>query len=286
MDLTTLRTFLAAAETGSFAGAARRVNASPSSVTERIKQLEHHVGARLFDRDKRGCRLTSAGRKFLAPATQAVRAIDIARHEVALPDRFTQSISFGAQYALWDDRLLEWLAQARVDHPETAWRVASGASARLNRDLAEGFLDIAALYDPVFRRDFGSEILFDDELILVTGGDPDRWRESYVRIEWRQEAGAEIASRLDITPQSGLILDLGARSADWLKSHAMAGFMPRRSVAKSLLDGSLKIVANAPAFPFPAYICWNRSLEPALLAQIVMSLKGAKLDRYPGKAGL
>lgn len=278
MDIVTLRTFLAAAETGSFAGAARRVNASPSSVTERIKQLEHTMSARLFDRDKRGCRLTAAGKKFLAPATQAVRALDIARHEVALPDRFTQSISFGAQYALWDDLLLDWLAQARVVHPATAWRVSSGASARLNRDLAEGFLDIAALYDPVFKRDFGSEILFDDELVLVTGGDPDDWRDSYVRIEWGREMGSEIASRLDITPQSGLILDLGARSADWLKSHVMAGFMPRRSVAKSLRDGSLKIVVDAPAFPFPAYVCWNRGLEPTLVAQIVMSLKAAKLD--------
>ncbi|MXP43998.1 hypothetical protein [Allopontixanthobacter sediminis] len=88
---------------------------------------------------------------------------------------------------------------------------------------------------------------------------------------------AEIASRLDITPQSGLILDLGARSADWLKSHAMAGFMPRRSVGKSLLDGTLKIVADVPAFPFPAYVCWNRGLEPSLVAQIVMSLKAAVL---------
>ncbi|MEH6759507.1 MAG: LysR family transcriptional regulator, partial [Parasphingorhabdus sp.] len=49
MDIIAFRTFLAAAETGSFAGAAQRVNASPSSVTERIKQLEHHLGARLFD---------------------------------------------------------------------------------------------------------------------------------------------------------------------------------------------------------------------------------------------
>lgn len=278
MDITILRTFIAAAETGSFVGAARRVNASPSSVTERIKQLEHLVSVRLLDRDKRGCRLTAAGKKFLTPATQAVRAIDIARHEVALPDRFTRSISLGAQYVLWDQRLLAWLAQARIDHPDTAWRVSSGASARLNRDLAEGFIDIAAMYDPVFKRDLGSEILFDDELVLVTAGDPADWRDSYVRIEWGREMGAEIASRLDITPQSGLILDLGARSADWLKAHAMAGYMPRRSVAKSLADGSLTIVQDTPTFPFPAYVCWNRELDPALVAQIVMSLKAAKLD--------
>jgi len=278
MDTVTLRTFLAAADTGSFAGAAQRVHASPSSVTERIKQLEHRLGARLFERDKRGCRLTAAGKKFLGPATQAVRALDVARHEVGLPEKYTQSISFGGQYVLWDRRLMNWLGDARSSFPEIAWRVTSGASARLNRDLAEGFLDLVVLYDPVFRRDIGSEHLFDDELVLVTGGNPEHWREDYVRIEWGRGIGVEIASRLDITPESGLILDLGGRSGNWLIEHGMSGFMPRRSVAKWLLDGSLREVEGVPTFAFPAYVCWNRELEPKLVADIVMSLKSSALN--------
>ena len=278
MDIATLRTFLAAAETKSFSGAAQRVNASPSSVTERIKQLEHRLGARLFERSKRGCQLTAAGRKFLGPAAQAVRALDIARHEVGLPEHYTQSVAFGAQYVLWDRRLLDWLAEIRIARPEIAWRVTSGASARLNRELSEGFLDIAVLYDPVFRRDIGSEPLFEDELVLVTGGNPASWRDDYVRIEWGRGIGVEIASRLDITPESGLILDLGGRSGDWLIEHGMSGYMPRRSVAKWLLDGSLQEVDGVPAFAFPAYVCWNRELEPKLVADIVMSLKGSGLN--------
>lgn len=283
MDTAALRTFLAAADTGSFAGAAQRVHASPSSVTERIKQLEHRLGARLFDRDKRGCRLTAAGKKFLGPATQAVRALDVARHEVGLPERFTKSISFGAQYVLWDPRLMTWLAGARSAFPYVAWRVTSGASARLNRDIAEGFLDLVVLYDPVFRRDIGSEHLFDDELILVTGGNPELWRDDYVRIEWGRGIGVEIASRLDIAPESGLILDLGGRSGDWLIEHGMSGYMPRRSVANWLADGSLREVGNVPSFAFPAYVCWNREVEPTLVADIVMSMKGAGLNAASAK---
>lgn len=275
MDATALRTFLAAADIGSFAGAAQRVNASPSSVTERIKQLEHRLGARLFDRDKRGCRLTVAGRKFLGPATQAVRALDLAQHEVALPERYTRSISFGGQYVLWDQPMLRWLADIRSAKPEIAWRITSGASGRLNRDLAEGFLDFAVLYDPVFRRDIGSEPLFEDELVLVTAGDPASWRDDYVRIEWGRGLGVEIASRLELTPESGLVLDLGGRSAQWLIAHRAAGFMPRRSVATSLAEGILQQVRDVPSFPFPAYACWNREVEPALAAEILVSLKNA-----------
>lgn len=285
MDVVTLRTFLAAADTGSFAGAAKRVNASPSSVTERIKQLEYSLGARLFDRDKRGCRLTAAGRKFLGSAVQAVRALDIARHEISLPERYSRSISFGGQYVLWDRSLLRWLADIRAALPDVAWRVTSGASARLNRDLAEGFLDVAVLYEPVFRRDIGSEHLFEDRLVLVTAGDPENWRKDYVRIEWGRELGVEIASRLDLAPESGLVLDLGGRSADWLILRQMAGYMPQRAIAKWLDEGTLRIVEGAPSFPFPAYVCWNREVEPSLAEQVVASLKQSitaePFDREP-----
>lgn len=278
MDIGTLRTFLAAAETGSFSGAAQRVHASPSSVTERIKQLEYRLGARLFDRDKRGCRLTPAGQKFLRPASQAVRAIEIGRHEVALPERFTRSLSFGGQYVLWDNALMKWLANLRIEMPNLALRVQAGASARLNRELSEGFLDVAVLYDPVFRRDIGSEPLFDDKLVLVTGGCPEKWRENYVRIEWGQGMGVEIASRLDIATESGLLIDLGARSAKWLIENQMAGYMPMHSVKKLLLDGELALVESAPQFDYPAYICWQRDLDPNLVERVILSLKQGEIN--------
>lgn len=273
MDTTSLRTFLAAAETGSFARAAARVFASPSTVTERIKQLEFRLGARLFDRDKRGCRLTVAGQRFLRPAAEALRTLDIAQHEIGLPARYTRSIAFGAQYVLWDQRLLAWLAAARRAAPHVAWRVTSGASARLNRDLAEGFLDFAILYDPAFRTDIRADPLFDDKLILVTAGIARNWREDYVRIEWSHVLDAEIASRLDTAPRSGLVLDLGGQSADWLIARKMAGYMPRRIVDAHLRQGVLRKIDDAPEFEFPVYGCWHRDYDPASASAIMDSLR-------------
>lgn len=104
---------------------------------------------------------------------------------------------------------MDWFAQLRETMPDLAIRVSAGASARLSRDLGEGFLDMAALYDPIFRRDISAELLFDDKLILVTGGEIADWRRDYVRIEWGRGIGLEIASRLDLIPESGFVLDLG-----------------------------------------------------------------------------
>ena len=261
MDISAFRTFLAAAATGSFAGAAQRVHASPSSVTERIKQLEHRLGARLFDRDKRGCRLTAAGRRFLEPARQAVRAWDIARHDISLPDEFTRSVSVGGQYALWRDLLIEWLEEARALLPDVAFRATAGAAARLNRDLAEGFLDMAILYDPVFRKDIASEKLFDDRLILVSAAEQGDWHNSYVEIVWGQGLSVEIASQLDLAPEAGLVLDLGNQSARFLIDQKMCGFMPERLVAHHLESGELHLVEDVPSFDYPAYVCWRRDME-------------------------
>ena len=273
MDIVAFRTFLAAAETGSFAGAAQRINASPSSVTERIKQLEPHHGARLFDRDKRGCRLTAAGRKFMEPAQQSIRAWEIAQHVVSLPEQYARSIAIGGQYALWAAMLTGWLASVREILPDVAFRVTTGASRRLNRDIRDGFLDMVILYDPLFGRGIRSEKLFDDRLILVTGNDGDNWRDHYVRIEWGQNLGAEITSQLNIKPAAGLVLDLGNQSARWLIEQRMCGFMPQRLVQKHLDDGCLRRIENIPDFDYPAFVCWRNDIDPDLASDILRSLQ-------------
>lgn len=273
MDVTTFRTFIAAAESGSFARAAERVNASPSTVTERIQQLEARLGAVLFERDKRGCRLTSAGERFMLPARQSVRAWDVARHEVGLPDRFARSIAFGGQYSLWPN-LLGWLDDARKSLPDLSIRATAGASRRLNRDLAEGLLDMAVLYDPIFRSDVASKPICDDRLIMATGGKPESWREDFVPIEWGHTIGPRIASQIGITSEKGLLLDLGERSAEWLIAQKMSGYLPRKMAEPFLLAGSLVEVSDAPSFDYQIYACWRRDIELGLSEQLV-SLLGA-----------
>ncbi len=274
MDIVTFKTFLAAASTGSFAAAAQRVNASPSSVTERIKRLEDRLGAQLFIRDKRGCKLTPAGEKFMSPALQATRAWELAQHEVRLPEHFNRTLSLGGQYFFWDRGFMGWLAQLRADLPDLALRVTAGASARLNRDLAEGFLDIAIIYDPIFHRDVRAEPLYSDALVLVTGGEPENWRHDFVRIEWGQALGLEIASRLGVASETGLSLDLGVRSADWLIDQRMSGYMPLRAAQPHLVSGDLSLVADAPRFDFPAYVCWRRNYDPDTCEEVLAIIRG------------
>ena len=74
MDLTGLETFLAVAQTGSMADAAKRVFVSQGTASTRIKALEDELDVTLFERARgvRGIALTPHGERLLPIARQQV----------------------------------------------------------------------------------------------------------------------------------------------------------------------------------------------------------------------
>jgi DNA-binding transcriptional LysR family regulator len=64
MDWDLCKTFVAVAETGSFAAAARRMRSSHPTVGRKIAELEGQLGIPLFARSTEGLSLTAPGRRF------------------------------------------------------------------------------------------------------------------------------------------------------------------------------------------------------------------------------
>lgn len=65
MDLRHLRYFQAVAEELSFSKAARRLRIAQPALSRAVQDLEHEIGTRLMDRDRRSVRLTPAGAVLL-----------------------------------------------------------------------------------------------------------------------------------------------------------------------------------------------------------------------------
>ena len=83
MEFRHLRYFLVLADELHFGRAAERLSISQPPLSWNIRQMEESIGARLFDRNSRGVRLTEAGRALVPAArallTQAEEAARLAR---------------------------------------------------------------------------------------------------------------------------------------------------------------------------------------------------------------
>ena len=79
MDVDRLRAFVTVARSRRFVRAARVLGVSQPSLSRRVQQLEHDVGAKLVVRTPAGVVLTSAGERFLPHAERALASVDAGR---------------------------------------------------------------------------------------------------------------------------------------------------------------------------------------------------------------
>ena len=102
MDWDLCKTFVAVAETRSFAAAARQLRSSHPTVGRKVAELEGQLGIPLFARSNEGLSLTSQGRKFRehvdAMAAAALRA-EAAVSASGADARGVVKLSIGATFA-------------------------------------------------------------------------------------------------------------------------------------------------------------------------------------------
>ncbi len=76
LDTSLLRAFVAVADTAGMTAAANLLHLTQAAVSQQIKRLEEALGAQLFERDRRGLRLTNAGERLYGRAKRLLALND------------------------------------------------------------------------------------------------------------------------------------------------------------------------------------------------------------------
>lgn len=153
MDTRFLNSFIAVVESGSIAGAARRLNLAPTTITQQMKALEADLGCELLMRVGRTVKPTVVGARIVEQARDVLRGVrDLrsAASDTALP---AGPLLLGATPTALTGLLPVILRRWMSAYPETQIFIEPGTSATLLQRVMSGQLDAAILVHPTFALD-------------------------------------------------------------------------------------------------------------------------------------
>ncbi len=161
-----LRYFLAVAEVGNFSRAAGQVGVTQPTLSAGIAKLEHQLGARLFDRDKRRVALTPAGSRFLARARRIAAEYELALQEFRdAPE--PQVLRVGVLTTIPTSAIDALVQRHRAAGAEEVLELLDGSERELAERLDRGRLDIALTVVRPHHARFHPEALASERYLMV-----------------------------------------------------------------------------------------------------------------------
>ncbi len=279
MDTELARTFLAVASSGNFVAAASRLHVTQSTVSARIQTLETTLGRRLFQRGRSGATLTPAGRRFLRHANNLVRTMEQARHDIGLPEGYHDVVALSARIALWEGFLPHWVAWMRAQAPDVSLRLEIGFEADIMQNLVEGAIDIGVIYTSSARPGLAADLLFEEDLILVTSDLARGWPDpGYIHIDWEAEFHEQFTEHFPHVPTPTLVANIGWLGVQQLLAFGGSGYFPRRLVQQHIAAGHLWRVPDSPRFRVPVWMVYPRRHDSDSLAQALGGLRALARD--------
>jgi DNA-binding transcriptional LysR family regulator len=150
MELRHLRYFVAVAEELSFRRAAEKLHLAQPPLSSQIKDLEHELGAQLFERSTRSVKLTAAGKIFLTEARAVLQAAQRAAQNVRNAHHgLIGPLRIGVLAPSATPRLARILNAYRQKFPGVQFSLSELTSTEQLQRLREDQLDVGLLRPPV-----------------------------------------------------------------------------------------------------------------------------------------
>lgn len=170
MDVPRLEAFLEVARLGSMRAAARSLHLGQPALSARIVALEGELGAKVFERTKRGVRLTLAGRALVPHAERALEAIEAGRSAVSQVEQGDDGeLVMAAASAINASVVPELVARFRRYHPGVHLYVHTGSAERIVELVAFGSAQLGLVREAAPSRDPRLTVtpLYEESLLLM-----------------------------------------------------------------------------------------------------------------------
>ncbi len=130
---------------GGFRAAATRLNLTQSAISARVSGLEERLGLVVFDRKRRGARLTPQGRAFLEQATRLVALRDTIADTFSAQDGFVGTLRIGVAETIVHTWLAGMLKRVRDVLPGVRIELSVETSPLLASKLRDDAIDVAVM---------------------------------------------------------------------------------------------------------------------------------------------
>ncbi|MER9403345.1 LysR substrate-binding domain-containing protein [Mesorhizobium caraganae] len=164
LDTALIRTFVTVADKASMTAAANALHLTQGAVSQQVKRLEEALGCSLFERDRRGLRLTRPGERLFGKAKRLLGLNDEIWTEMACTEVAGQ-VRLGVPYDLVGTLLAPVLKAYAEAYPRVEISLLCAASPDLTAALADGTIDLAVIEERVGPS--AGECLVIDRLVWV-----------------------------------------------------------------------------------------------------------------------
>ncbi len=254
MEIRNVKSFQKICELGSFSMAADELGYSQSTVTMQIKQLEHELKVRLFDRIGRTVRLTDDGRLFLTYANAMITAAENAKEALKHQQAPKGELRLGILESLCTSYLPDILKECHFLYPEVSTVIRTGTFYELSLLLNTNAIDLLWTFDSeILTEEWQKVYSYYDDICIISSMDhplshqagltlSDLAAETFLLTEANCSYRALFEKQLyGYTAHPDIFLEIG--NTDIIKKFVSAGLgisvLPRFTVTQELEEGRL-----------------------------------------------
>jgi DNA-binding transcriptional LysR family regulator len=276
LSLDQLRVFIAAAETGSFSAAGRKLRRAQSLVSQTVANLEAQLDVQLFDRAKKYPKLTGAGRALLVDAKAVLDRMDGFKARArTMAEGLEPELSVVVDVMYPMAALTSAVGLFKQAYPGTPLRLYVEALGAVVQAVIDGRCRIGVIgslpivpenvqSEPLIEVPFASVVAPDHPLARIRGAVPKASLLEQVQLVLTDRSALSEGREFGVvSPQTWRLADLGSKHA-FLKAGFGWGYMPLPMVEQDIREGRLvKIrIEGRPAQAMPMHAVYRKDAPP------------------------